>query len=410
MPSSAHATRVLLASSDEFESEQILHILGNQPDLEVVGIAQNGLEASQMAVQLAPDVAVLDAELSDMDGLAVAETIALAAPQVATVLMSGEDPGRLWRQVMRAGARDLVSKPLVPAELLESIRDVQRAQAKTHTPQFRALVDPELMPRVIAVAGAKGGVGKTTVAINLSVALAQQHPGQVVLVDVYSQFGDVALMLNLQPKRSLVDMAPLEDDIDEELVEAHLTSHDSGLKVLVAANDLTELATVSVKCLAAVLNSLKRRYRYIVMDVPPMLYETTIFALTHATAVLLVANLFDLTTLNDTRKLYRLLTRDYVAQERIHVVLNRVARNNRLQVAEIERAFGREATATIPNAAGLVVTSINEGVPFVIRHPDAPISRTVRELAEQVIKHSRNGSRPAGVGQPNKLKWMSKQA
>jgi pilus assembly protein CpaE len=100
-----------------------------------------------------------------------------------------------------------------------------------------------------------------------------------------------------------------------------------------------------------------------------------------------------------------------VSKERIHVVLNRVARSNRLQVDEIERAFGREAIATIPNAAGLVVTSINEGVPFVIRHPDAPISRSIRELAQQVVKTSGNGSRPwaAGTEQSAKLKWMTKK-
>jgi pilus assembly protein CpaE len=412
MPSShAKATRILIASGDEFESEQLLQVLSSQPDMEVVGIAQNGLEASQMTVRLDPDVALLDAELADMNGLSAAETIGLAVPHVATVLMSGEGADHLWRQAMRAGMRDVLPKPLVPGDLLETVRGIRQARDRRNTPEFRALVDPELMPRVIAVAGAKGGVGKTTVATNMAVALAQEHPGQAVLVDVYSQFGDVALMMNLRPKRSLVDMAPLEDHIDEELVEAHLTPHDSGLKVLVAANEPTELTTVNVKTLSAVLRGLKRRYRYIVLDVPPMLYETTIFALTHATAVMLVANLFDLTTLNDTRKLYHLLTRDYVAKERIHVVLNRVARSNRLQVDEIERAFGREAIATIPNAAGLVVTSINEGVPFVIRHPDAPISRSIRELAQQVVKTSGNGSRPwaAGTDQSAKLKWMTKK-
>jgi pilus assembly protein CpaE len=412
MPSSpAKVTRILIASGDEFESEQLLQVLSSQPDMEVVGIAQNGLEASQMTVQLNPDVALLDAELADMNGLSAAETIGLAVPHVATVLMSGDGADHLWRQAMRAGARDVLLKPLVPGDLLETVRGIRQARDRRNTPEFRALVDPELMPRVIAVAGAKGGVGKTTVATNVAVALVQEYPGQVVLVDAYSQFGDVALMMNLRPKRSLVDMAPLEDHIDEELVEAHLTPHDSGLKVLVAANEPTELATVNVKTLSAVLSSLKRRYRYIVLDVPPMLYETTIFALTHATAVMLVANLFDLTTLNDTRKLYHLLTRDYVSKERIHVVLNRVARSNRLQVDEIERAFGREAIATIPNAAGLVVTSINEGVPFVIRHPDAPISRSIRELAQQVVKTSGNGSRPwaAGTEQSAKLKWMTKK-
>ncbi len=402
------ALRILVASGDEFESEQILQVLSKQGDIEVVGVAQNGEEASQMAVQLDPDIALLDAELAELDGLAAAEAIGLAAPQVATVLMTEENPEGLWREAMRAGARDILGKPLVPARLAETVRDIQRAREKRNTPQFRALVDPELMPRMIALAGAKGGVGKTTIATNMSVALAQRYPGETVLVDVYSQFGDVALVLNLRPKRSMVDMEPLTGEIDEELVEAHLTPHESGLKVLVSANDPAGLAAVSVGCFAAVLKNLKRRYRFIVLDVPPVLYDTSLFALSHATAVLLVANLFDLTTLNDTRRLYHLLVRDYVSKERIHVILNRVARHNRLQVKEIARAFGREATITIPNAAGLVVNSINEGVPFVMRHPDAPISRTIRELAEQVIRIGTNGARPPGASAPGQLKWVAK--
>lgn len=402
-------TRVIVASGDEFEGEQILQILGKQQDMEIVGVAQNGLEASQMAVQLKPDVVLVDAELHEMDGLSAAETISLAAPQVATILMSGAAPEQIWRQGMRAGARDILAKPLSPSDLLDAIRGIRRASDKSTSEEFRKLVDPELMPRIIAIAGAKGGVGKTTLATNIAVALAQAHPEQTVLIDAYSQFGDVSLILNLRPKRTMLDMVPLEGDIDKDLVEAHLTPHDSGLKVLVSSNDPTELGSITVKCLAAVLSNLKRGYRYIVLDVPPMLYDTTIYALTHATAVLLVANLFDLTTLNDTRKLYHLLTKDYVAKERVHLVLNRVARSNRLQAEEIERTFGREATATIPNAAGLVVSSINEGMPFMISHPDAVISRTVRELAEKVIKIGTNGTHPIGFSQPSRTRWLAKR-
>ena len=389
--SPSQTIRIVLAVG-ESDGEEILRLLGGKEDLEVVGLAQDGFEAARMAARLLPDVVLLDEHLPEMDGLSAAVAISLAAPQVATVLLTEDDPAQLWRRAIRAGVKDILPKPPQPAELLEAIQVIQRARERRETREFRALMDPELVPRVIAITGAKGGVGKTTIAVNLGVSLARQHPGQTVLVDLYSQFGDVALMLNLHPDRTLADMAVFEDEIDQDLVEAHLTPHESGLKVLVGSNTPTDLNPLGAKSLRAVLNSLKRAYRFVVLDVPPLLYQTTTYVLTHATSVALVANLFDLTTLNDTRKLYQLLVRDYVPGERVHLVLNRVARGNRLRIEEIESALGRPAAATIPNATGLAVNAINTGRPFVTSHPEAAVSRSIATLADTLTRIGPDGA------------------
>ena len=387
----SQAIRVMVAIDGEFESERVLRVLGQMPEVEVVGLAQNGLEAARLAIQLLPDLVLVDEHLAEMDGLSAAGAISLAAPQVATVLLTAQDPAALWRRAIQAGVRGIIATPVDSAELLETIQTMQRARETRRTREFQTLVDPELVPRVIAIAGAKGGVGKTTMAVNLASLLSRRHGGQTVLVDLYSQFGDVALMLNLHPTRALVDMAMMEDEIDQDLLEAHLTSHESGLKVLVGATSPTDLNLINASFLRTVFGLLKRSFRFIVLDVPPLLYETTTCALMHATAVALVANLYDLTTLNDTRRLYHLLVQDYVPRERLHLVLNRMARSNRLRAEEIESAFGRPAAATIPNATGLAVTSINEGRPFVNTHPEAAISRAVEALADKLTQIGHGG-------------------
>lgn len=381
----ADKTRILIASSDEQESRRIAGLLAQQPHLHVVGLAADGTEACQMAVQLTPEVAVLDDSLAEMDGITAATTIWLAVPQVATILMSA-DPNTVMRQAMRAGVKELIHKPVVADELLEALRAIQRLESKRRTQEFGALLNPHLMPRVIAVSGAKGGIGKTTLAVNLAIALAKQYPGEVVLVDLYSQFGDVALMLNLQPKRTMLEMLPSIDDIDQELVEAHLTMHPSGLKVLVSTLEPVNLHLLTAKLLGGVLSALKARYRFIVLDVPAVLYEASTYALTRATAVLLVVNLYDLTTLHDTRKLYQTLQEWAVPVDRVHLVLNRLERRNRFQPIEIQRAFGKMPLGSLPNASELVVGSINEGLPMLLKQPQAPISRSMRQLAEQLVK------------------------
>ena len=111
LANNAEITRILIASGDGPESRQIADILGQQPNLRVVGIAEDGPEACRMAVELNPEVALLDENLAEIDGMSAAETIWLAVPQVATVLMSAK-PNNILRQAMRAGVKEIIGKPI----------------------------------------------------------------------------------------------------------------------------------------------------------------------------------------------------------------------------------------------------------------------------------------------------------
>ena len=141
------------------------------------------------------------------------------------------------------------------------------------------------------------------------------------------------------------------------------------------------LDALSPECLDRILGLLKRGHKHIVLDVPPVLHATTLHAVSHASTVLLVANLFDLTTLADSRLWLDAMAGKHVAREAIQIVLNRVSPRNRLQIPDLERALGCPASVLIPNDGKVVPASVNAGMPFVLSHPHSRVAQSVLGLA-----------------------------
>ncbi len=146
------------------------------------------------------------------------------------------------------------------------------------------------------------------------------------------------------------------------------------------------LGAASAECLDNLLYMLKRMYRYVIMDVPPFLHEATLHALAHSNLILLVANLFDVTTATDTKQIYDALQQEHISKESIKIVLNRVLKANRLRPADIEKMFDCGILAQIPNDRRLV-TAVNQGIPLVLNDGDSPVGKGLALLAD-VIENS----------------------
>lgn len=380
--------RVLIAAKEREIRDQIRQMLTANERIDIAGAATDGQEAVQMVVQTRPDVAILRDNLPIFDALHAGEMITLAAPETKTLLVSDRKPAvDTLQKAMKSGLRDWVVYPFEGSSLMKSVLGLAELNSRRHSTEFQNATDPQKLPKVIGVTGGKGGVGKTTIATSLAVYLAKENPGKVALVDMYTQFGDVGLMLNLNPTKTLVDMVPLGDEIDLEVVEGHMVEHSSGIKVLVGSLTPQPLDAITPACVEHVLHVLKRAYTYIILDLPPILHATTLYVLSHAYRMILVTTLFDLPSVRDGKQLYDVVAGDYIPSEKIILVANRASRYDRMHTSDIEKAYGRPVDATIPNDSHLI-TTINRGVPFVTAYSRSPLSNAIATIAESIIDPS----------------------
>jgi pilus assembly protein CpaE len=231
--------------------------------------------------------------------------------------------------------------------------------------------------KVIVVVSPKGGSGKTAVASNLSVALSQRHPGQVVAVDLDVQFGDLATALSLHPERTLAQLART-DEINRTTAKLFLTPYDD-LFVLAGAESPAEADVVTHTHISRVLPLLAQDFAYVVVDTPAGLDERTLAAIECATDLLMVSSL-DVTSIKSLRKALDALDRIGVKAARTFV-LNRSDAKVGLEVSDAEDAVGMKAAVQIPSSREMP-TALNIGTPVVKSEPKAEVSKRLQQLSQ----------------------------
>ena len=374
------AIRVLIADSSEERREGLRAMLALDPEIEVAGLACAGQDALLQAERLRPDIVLLSENLGGENGFDTSERLMMTGMPLETILFCTKVQPETLRRAMRAGARECLTYPLDPGELRACIRQVSTDHQRRLAPNFAA----ETIARgnVVAVTGAKGGVGKTTLAVNLAAALAAATGDPTLLLDLSTQFGDAALMLNLAPRRTLGDLLALPvEEREGEVLDDYLERHDCGLSLLAGASRPLLPEALSPMFLKALLDEARRKHQTVVLDIPPLLTESTRCALAQADTILLVANLFDLTTLANTRLWLDSVCASDASDQAVRVVLNRVSRRNPLSQCEVERILERGVFQKVPNDGRIVPASVNAGQPFVLTHPRSRVSQSVFEMA-----------------------------
>lgn len=372
--------------------ENVAKLLSFEEDIRVVGEATNGKEAVVLAKRLKPDVVLMDINMPVMGGIEATEQIALEVPQSTIIIMSVQGEQEYLREAMIAGAREYLVKPFSGDELVNTIRKVYEAEMRRRQRQGDpAAREASGMPegKIISVFSTKGGVGRTTLAVNLATSIAASNPSaRVVIVDLDLQFGDVALMMDVSPKRTFADLAR-EDSIDSEMVTGCLVSHPrTSVKVLPAPLRPEQAEVIGGKHVESVLRLLKSLFDYIVVDLPASLQDTALVAMDLSDLILVVAAL-DLPTIKNAKLCLEVMESLNYPAEKVKLVVNRVSRDIGVRQDDLEKTLNRKVDFVVPADGKIVVPSVNTGVPFVLSHPNSRAGQAVRQIAREIVARPR---------------------
>ncbi|MHB0998497.1 MAG: AAA family ATPase [Armatimonadota bacterium] len=381
--------RILIAENDPIRKNTIRDLIRDIPECEVVGIARDGEEAIQQTVMLSPAIALISCDLPGISGIKSCDIINAISPDTMVAILSDSDQHDKVDSAMRSGARAFIPNPPDLQHLHDIISELSEVSKNKRSADYQDWKNPDKYSKIVSITAGKGGVGKTTICSNLAVTLAKRYNNKVILVDLYSQFGDIATMLNLAPKLTITDMSMIHCDLDPELIRNYITRHASGVNVLTTSNKPIQIDSININFLEDLLYILKQMYKFIIIDIPPFLHSTSTHVLRMSNRIFLVSNLMDLTAITDTRKFIDALQSEDVPNERIEIILNRISKTNNINLADVEQALARNIIAGIPEDTR-VVNSINEGVPLVLSDADSNFNRSFQEIADKISHFSDN--------------------
>src|ERR1700712_1598654 len=362
-----------------------------EADSTTAGVLVNALPAGSPVVSRTEDVdglltgrghsaVVIGPTVEMATASALAERIRAGHPATGIVLIRHDLAPEVFAQAMQVGIGAVVAADDQPA------LNAALSRAKGTWEAIHGPTNPgERDGRVFTVFSPKGGVGKTTMSVNLSVALARTR-AEVCIVDLDLAFGDVAITLQVIPERTITDAAESETELDFSLLQQLLTRHESGITILAAPTHPEGRDLVTASLARRVIQILRRNFDYVVIDTPPGFDDQVLGAFDETDECVVVATL-DVPTIKNTKVAMETLDLLHLIPNNRHLVLNRADEEVGLSLANVEEILGMPVEVSLPSSTA-VASATNHGRPIVLSKPDHPVSRAIDELARKLAGDS----------------------
>jgi pilus assembly protein CpaE len=389
---------IVLADSDRGFRARVLEQLGRRDELlEAEGLPQ----LEKMLSERGGDVTVvmLGPTLPSDEALRTTQRLQLTAPEVSVIFVAGTLSSDLLQQALRAGVRDVLPDSFTPQQLIDTVAraEMLSRQIKDRTGGPATPTDAEKAAedhKIVTVFSSKGGCGKSFIASNLAILLAQRSGKEVAMVDLDLQFGDLAIMLQLFPARTIYDAAQNLDRLDAEALRGYLTPHRQGVYLLAAPLEPGLSETITAEQVQRIMKMLKQTFAYVIVDSPPSFTDHVLGALDESDECVLVTSM-DVPSIKNLKLALQTLELLGFGRDRIRLVLNRADSKVGLRVQEVEKTLGTSVDVAIPSSRE-VPLSINRGTPLVTEDPKSPVVASITKLVDTIGTPAAPKVKPSG--------------
>jgi pilus assembly protein CpaE len=367
--------RILVTLAEHADQQLVEQALQGDSSLEVIGYADY-LDDWREFLEQPADLVVVACSAEDEGANHMVDRAVKHRPDRPVVVMSEASPNGFLRSAFEAGADDVITLPQPPSEVAFTLQKVIARRRGLAVPGKAAAP-------LIAILGPKGGTGKTLIATNLAVALAQRD-ANVVLVDLDLQFGDIGLALGLSPERTMYDLMRAGPPFDHEKLDRHLVRHSSGVKVLIAPTRPDQASAVSIDFLRDVYASLRTMCDAVIVDTPPGFTPEVIATIDVSSEICMVGMLDSLSLKNTKLGLETLDLMGYEGDQ-VSLLLNRADSRVGITPDDVSTIVGRPPDVSVPSDRE-IPRSVNEGTPIVAARPSSDAAKAFRTLADRYAK------------------------
>jgi len=371
----ATSARVLIVDED-LENRGELQRRLVKAHFAVAGACGYGAQAVSLASDVTPEAVLVGVEGPLARALQTIEALCGVLPQVPVIAYSSRADAESARRAVLAGARDYLTRPFKVGQPAQSILDqLQRTQARSGG----QAAQPIASGIVITVYGAKGGIGKTTIAANLATALAYLTGGSVALADMDTQFGDVAIMMDIPVEKTIVELAQRSAELDRDLVGDYLVSHWSQVHILPAPFEPAGWRVVTPDQMEKIITVLAQTHDFVVLDTAACFNDVATVALDKANVVLLVTSM-DISSIKNTLVVLKLLASSSFPLDKVKLTINHANATDSVKESDIGSILRHDIFWRIPYDEDAGV-GVQLGKPVVVAKPGARISQSILELA-----------------------------